>query len=273
MDKKQLARRVADMVETLPPMPGNLEKFLGTAMSGQQNRRELARLIRQDPALCVELLHLVNSGCYTVREPVGTIEEAIGAMGAEPLAELMAVTYAHGYIDSRFSGMDHLQAFLTHSHEISLTTGILAEKAGCDPATCNLYTVAGLIHDIGRLIMMVAANGDSRSLMGTSPERMSQITDDEKEILGLDHCEVGVHVCRRWKFLPLLNEGVLRHHTPVKNNDCSVPGAIIFLSHFVSMSDMTGDILATLVPPDVLTQLNLSVSDLLQAQETYFNLK
>jgi len=78
-----------------------------------------------------------------------------------------------------------------------------------------------------------------------------------------------MQICRKWNFSPIIQEGVLRHHTPLINSDFSLPGALIFVSHFLSASDPSGDILSTLSAAEVVTKLNLSVSDFDKARGMY----
>jgi hypothetical protein len=83
---------------------------------------------------------------------------------------------------------------------------------------------------------------------------------------------VGQHLCRKWKFSEWLTEGVLRHHTPLTAAGFSFPGAMIFVAHFVSMSDLTGEIIASLLPTELLARLGLDTEALTAAKEKYFAL-
>ena len=87
--------------------------------------------------------------------------------------------------------------------------------------------------------------------------------------MGMDHCEVGARICRRWNFSPVVQEAVLRHHSPILDGDFCFAGALIFLSHFVSASDPSGDILATLLASKVLNKLDLTPVDFERARDLY----
>ena len=163
-----------------------------------------------------------------------------------------------------------MEEHLAHAQDISLSCRILAEIAGLDEHTCSMYTVAGLIHDMGRLVMASASDRACASLLGTSWYELSHIVTEEREFLGLDHCAVGMEVTQKWNFSPILQEGILRHHSPVREGDCfSTPGAFIFLAHFVSVSDLTGDILARTFPPEVFEKLGLKPDDFNEARKLY----
>jgi HD-like signal output (HDOD) protein len=115
---------------------------------------------------------------------------------------------------------------------------------------------------------VLASDRFNAPLIGTTARKMATIDHDERRVLGLDHCEVGWQICRRWNFSDILQEAVLRHHCPMKENTFSVPGAFVFLAHFVSYSDMSGDILSRMLPQKLLTRMDLTIDDLVAARKT-----
>jgi HD-like signal output (HDOD) protein len=132
-----------------------------------------------------------------------------------------------------------------------------------------MCAVAGLIHDIGRLIILVASSKTSVRLIGTSWDKMKSVARNENEILGLNHCEVGMQLCRKWHFLKVLQDGILRHHTPLIKNDLNYLGGLIFVSHFISSSDFTGQIISTTLGQELLEALDLTEQKFLEAQQIY----
>jgi HD-like signal output (HDOD) protein len=133
----------------------------------------------------------------------------------------------------------------------------------------EIYAVAGLIHDIGRLAIMVASNRTSAHVLGTLWDKMASVVHDENASVGMNHCDVGAKICRKWNFSPIIQEGVLRHHTPLVDSDFSTPGAIIFVSHFLSASDPSGDILSTLSAAEIVGKLKISGADFEKARGIY----
>jgi HD-like signal output (HDOD) protein len=132
-----------------------------------------------------------------------------------------------------------------------------------------MHALAGLVHDVGRLAIMVASNKNSGRVLGTLWDRMVSVVHEERAELGMDHCDVGARICRRWNFSPVIQDAVLRHHSPIMNGDFSFAGALIFLSHFVSASDPSGEILATLLATKVLSKLELTPVDFEKAKDQY----
>ncbi len=265
-----LEKEVAQVVESLPPIPANMERLLNLPAGRQESREIFHQMAEEDSGLCTELLHMANSACFSGHEKAETIDDAIESVDVELMANLVGARFARNAVRSSFRELRNLPQYFNHSREISLSCSVLSEQTKMSPHDRDLCTVAGLIHDIGRLVIILAADERSAPLLGTSWDKMLSIVEDEKRIMRLNHCDLGQQICKKWHFSAFLQEGVLRHHTPLLDDDFSFPGALIFLAHFISLSDLTGDILSTILPPGALSDLNLSVKAVEKAREVYW---
>ncbi len=270
-DLKETAERVVALVQQLPIPDETVERLLGAGVGAPDPRAAILELAKSDSGLCAELLFLANSSCYAPPDghAAESVEEAWERIDSEPLQMLVASAAVSETVRRRFMDEALWSGYVAHSRAISRSCRMLAELQGMPQSACEMYTVAGLMHDIGRVIMMIAADSRNASLMGSSPEQMRQVVHDEKEAFSLNHCEVGELLYRRWQFSPLLREGILRHHTPLLGDDFSHPGALIFISHFVTMSDFTGEAVATMLGPKLLARLGMDAKELAEAKRRY----
>ena len=133
----------------------------------------------------------------------------------------------------------------------------------------EVLTIAGLIHDIGRLIILLASKETTAHLLGTPWNKMKSIIHEEKEILGMDHCIVGEQICKKWSFSMYMQEGILRHHTPLIEDDFNYLGAMIFLAHFVTCSDFTGEMLSRVLPIELCKKLDIDMNAFDTARNEY----
>lgn len=244
------------LVNRLPTMPDTVNRLLVPGRSPTETRTELLRLAAGDPGLCSELLYLANT-CSAAAGTVSSVAQALDLVGVDAIIQMVAVSSLRDGISEQFAPLEHLGEYFLHSRRIACGCRLLAEVCGLPPGECELYAIGGLIHDVGRLVILMAADQTGAHLMGTSLQDMLTIVDSEKQILGLDHCEVGHQICSRWSFSPRLQEGVLRHHTPFVDSDFSYPGALFLMAHFVAESDFTGAILHGLLPPELFDRLAL----------------
>jgi HD-like signal output (HDOD) protein len=267
--KKEIAKKIAGLIEVLPPMPENISRLMEADADSREGHRQVLTLIANDPGLCADLLHLACDFCRGKGRTIDTIDDAVKYIGTGPLVHLIAISYANKTIRKEFAALKYLDEYFDHSRDISLCCRILAELRDMSAHQRDMYAVMGLIHDIGRLIILMASDKKASHLMGTSWQKMKSIVDDESEILGLNHCEVGMQLCHKWHFSKLMQEGVLRHHTPLVKKDFSYPGGLIFVSHFVSFSDFTGQIISTTLGKELLDLLKLTEREFIEAQQIY----
>ena len=150
---------------------------------------------------------------------------------------------------------------------------ILSEVSGVKPHSREVLVATGLIHDIGRLVILLAGNQIAENLMGTPWNQMKSIIHDERQRLGMDHCIIGQQICKRWNFSSYMQDGVLRHHSPLIKDDFNYLGGMIFTAHFVTASDFTGEMLSLMFPAELFDRLGLSSHDFKHAQENYSQLR
>jgi HD-like signal output (HDOD) protein len=268
--QKDFEDKVTEFIHRLPPMPGNVGDLLNAANVQQMDDEELLVYVKQDPGLCADLLHLANT--FSIR-PEGhddTIEEAVNSVGIRPLVQLIGVWYARDIIAKEFKMLDHLNDYFQHSQEISLACRAMSEILEADEHECQVAYVAGLIHDMGRLAIILLSNKVTAPLLGTPCSMMETIVGQEQKLLGIDHCRVGMQLCKKWNFSDLLQQAVLRHHSPLIDSDFDYLGGIIFTAHFVACSDLTGQTLVSMLPGELLDRLNLTTDGFNEIQQIYF---
>jgi HD-like signal output (HDOD) protein len=265
-----LTQKISHIVHQLPPMPSAIDRLLDLMGDIKHNEKEIRAMIKTDPSLCTETLYLANSDCYLAAGTIETLDDAIRIVGLEPLVQLVCVSYADKAIKTEFAAIEHVEQYFQHSRQISLGCRILAEVCKLSAHQRQMYAVAGLIHDIGRLVILLATNTTKAAFLGTSPEELLSVLHDEHELVGTNHCDIGEQICRNWNFTPTLCEGVLRHHTPIVTGSLSEAGTMIFLAHFVTTSDFTGKILSRMTPLEALMDnLKLSEKDFDAAAHRY----
>jgi HD-like signal output (HDOD) protein len=267
--REKLARQVAGLIEVLPPMPENICRLMKADVDSSEGQKQVRELVANDPGLCTDLLHLACDFCLGTGRTINTIDDAITQIGTGPLVHLIAISYAHKTIRKELAALKHLDEYFEHSRDISLCCRILAELCDIPAHEREMCAVAGLIHDIGRLVIMVASSKTGVRLMGTSWGKMKLVAHTEKEILGLNHCEVGMQLCRKWNFSQIMQDAVLRHHTPLIGNDLNYLGGLIFISHFITYSDFTGQIISTTLGQELLDALDLTERKFIEAQQIY----
>jgi len=267
-DKWDLNFDIAGVVNSLPAMGCNVDELIDSL--GKENMRErLGRVAQKDPAICAELIYLGNTGCFGKAGAVNSIDEALGVERIEDMAEIVAATFATRNMTTELGVIASYDQFLKHSQEISACMRILCGIIGEDKEYSYRCATAGLMHDAGRLVIASVTKQECALLVGASPEKLASIIHEESATVGMNHCEIGRMLMRKWGFDSDLQMAVGRHHTPLIENDLNRLGGLIFVSHFVSVSDFTGGILAKSLPGQLLQGIGIDGKGFDQAKTIY----
>jgi len=198
--------------QDLPPFPWIARKVLQLFGSGGDDIaiRRLIELIRADASFGSELLRRANSPVYGLRSRISSLQHAVVILGLDTVKTL-SMTIGVGAYPKGAPKLTVLQRCWRHS----LTSAILAEElaphGGIQPD--QAYT-AGLLHDIGRLALLVKYPQPYADLLSAAIDNRFQLMDRERELFDVDHCEAGAWLSQEWGFPEELSQAAARHHDP-----------------------------------------------------------
>ncbi len=198
---------------TLPVLIVQVQRAVANEMSGL---RDIGAIIERDPALTARVLRVSNSALFTRGDPVTTIGAAVARLGMGHVRSLclaVGVVRAFGSSQQR---LDHRRYW-----EHSAAVGMVAERL-TDVSTRygavegpEAY-VAGLLHDVGLLIMDQFFPEDFASIQQEMEADAVPLYQAELKRLGLDHGGVARLVLRRWQLPTQVIAGVAAHHSPAE---------------------------------------------------------
>ena len=174
---------------------------------------KLGEVISVDPALAAKVLKIANSAFYGFPAKIGTINLAVVVLGFLTLKHLCLSV---GIIDvvsaNEASGGFSLKRFWRHSIEAAVAAQVIARSVRYR-ITGEAF-VAGLIHDIGKLIMSQKISEEYKAVIAEVKATCRPMHVVEEEMLGVTHCDVGAWLTHHWNLPPELVEAVAVHHSP-----------------------------------------------------------
>ncbi len=210
---KPSLERLLQRPSTLASLPAVYAKACEVLHSPRSSAADLARVVSTDTALTARLLQLVNSPLFGFPAPVESVSRAVALMGANELQTLILGISAL----EAFRGVDptlcDMPSFWRHATACAVLARILAGfKAGL---SVERFFVAGLLHDVGLLYLLLQEPETCGSLLRYAREQRYALDAVERSFLGFDHAEAGGALLRRWRFPEPLAHAVHRHHAPV----------------------------------------------------------
>jgi HD-like signal output (HDOD) protein len=178
----------------MPPFPPVALKVLQLASDENVQLGRVGELISSDPAFASEVLTIANSLLYAPRYPIKSILQAIEVLGASHLQGLCLTVGVRAYL-GRSLGHPTMRALWRHSMACAVIAQQIASAGFMDQEIA--YT-AGVLHGIGLLGLAVVRPKEYIHLLGTHIGTPSSLMEQERAILGIDHCELGKKLVHDW---------------------------------------------------------------------------
>jgi len=202
---------LAALSEGLPTLPAYVFELNSLLAAAPVNLKRVGEIIRTDPSLTAQLIRLCNSAFMGFRERVTRIEHAVMLVGTERLRTMVLTCSLVEYVGHRMAS-ENMQAFWQHCFLTAALSERLARGvAYCQPEQAYL---AGLLHDIGALPLLMVTATDSQEIANLPLGGWGESLELERERFGTDHCEVGRWIGVSWNFSPILLEVMVTHHHP-----------------------------------------------------------
>lgn len=210
-----MAQSVVDVVQhltVLPPFSQVTAKLLAMIDDDTVSIDELNAVVSADPSLAAKVIHLSNSPFYMVSRPVESVREALIILGVNSIKNIVAgISIQQGLaaVQPRTDVFNMID-FWKHSY----ATAIIAKKMGSqvDRKLSETLYLAGLVHDVGKLIMAYYWPEVWKSIVHTLLISHELYCDVEARMFPQTHSEIAGELFRNWRFPSSITQLVEHHH-------------------------------------------------------------
>lgn len=209
----QLARVIGG-IATLPSLPETYHALTEELRSGNAQIKQLARLIAADPGICAKILQLVNSAFFGLPQRIGNPAQALSILGLDSVAALVLGIGIFEQLKASTIERFSPEALFQHSLQVATRARALAQQLGCAPSVQDDAFTAGLLHDIGRLILIQNMPEKYQSAVALSEQEQLDMVTAENRVLGGDHAQIGAYLLGLWSLPDEIVAAVLFHHQP-----------------------------------------------------------
>jgi len=204
----------ASGVKFLRPFPLVARRLLELIDHESVHLREVSRLLATDAAFSSQVLRVANSALLGSRYEVTSIQRALSALGVNRVRALVVTVALKNYIGHHGDNV-FLRRCWRHNLGTALWCDLLANC--CNVEKAMGYT-AGLLHDIGRIALLMLFPHDYALFVSHSMRGGPSDLEAERQLCDVDHCQIGHHLSESWNF-PLALSDVIAHH-----HDAAGPG-------------------------------------------------
>jgi putative nucleotidyltransferase with HDIG domain len=206
------ANELLEAASTVASPPLVYQRLMQVIADPRAGVADIGRVISEDQALTARVLRLVNSALFSLPWEVDTVTEAVRVVGISQIRDLATATSIISMFDDLPEDLVNPSSFWSHSLGCGVIARLVARQRGEDNP--ERFLVAGLLHDIGRLIMMMYAADQVREALGDARHTGIDLTEAERNHVGCDHTLVGGKLLSKWNFPAALEQAVRYHHDP-----------------------------------------------------------
>ncbi|MBT8359115.1 MAG: HDOD domain-containing protein, partial [Deltaproteobacteria bacterium] len=198
MDSKTMMKKL-ERIEDLPTLPTILFEVNTLLEDINTSAKKLSDTIENDQSMVVKILKLVNSSFYGLRSRVSDISNAVVLLGFNTVRNsVISVSIIEAFsVKNDLDGFD-IKEFWKHSIAVAVTSKRLAEKCRVE-APDNCF-VAGLLHDIGKLVLSQYFQDLFTRVWITAQKENLDFYEAEKKEISVKHPMIGSLLAKRWQF-------------------------------------------------------------------------
>ncbi len=219
--------------KNLPQLPQVMLKLIKACNDDKITIEELVKIISADPSLSSRLLQVIGSPYINLPKAVNSIKTAVVYLGLDSIRNMAISTSAMHFFKftKPVDGFD-ISTFWYHSYKC----GVIARKIAEENAVSNPdeFFLAGLLHDIGRLVLMNNFPEEYTTVLDASSDEQ-QIIDSEMKLFDIDTPQVSAWLFSQWNLNPLISDAVLFINEPIEQIEGALSHVkVVFISNLLA---------------------------------------
>lgn len=228
--KKEI-ERIFYSIDNLPTLPVIAVQLL-ELIEKEASMKKISHIINNDPAIAAKILKIANSAYFGARCKVDTVERALVILGINEVSNIVLglsflTAFPWKQIDDRFN----VVKFWEHSIFVAQTAKLMAKYISME--THGEEYTAGLLHDIGKLILSYYFQNDFVKILDLVFKSDYSTLEAEEKVIGYDHSFLGYLLTKKWNLPLKITKSIKLHHEPEEFKDNKLP-AIIYLSDYLA---------------------------------------
>lgn len=221
IDPKILRYKV-ESINTLPTVPAVLKRLSALIEKPRITIVEISNFISNDPALTTKVLKMVNSAIYGFPGRIASVSHATMLLGLNVIKGLLLGVSVFELMQKTMSGL------YEHSLACAIASRVIAQKKNMKEP--EEISVAGLLHDIGKVILILEFAQEYEAAMKEAKEKKISIFEAERNQFSASHADAGGWLAEKWRFPLNLIEVIEFHHRPALAKSAPLETAIVHVA-------------------------------------------
>jgi HD-like signal output (HDOD) protein len=202
---------IISSIDSLPSLPSIYEKLQKKIREPEASLDDIGEIISQDIAMTAKILQLVNSAFFGLYQKVESPARAVKLLGLDTIKALVLVTQIFSEI--KISGnLYSVESLWKHSMTVGTLAKKIAESETSEKDIIDNSYIAGVLHDIGKLILLSKAESLCQEAVQLARQDNIPLRLAEMDIFKATHCDMGAYLTGLWGFTSDIVEAIGFHH-------------------------------------------------------------
>jgi putative nucleotidyltransferase with HDIG domain len=212
--KDERLKRLVSEIHALPSIPSLYLELLKALQDEEVAAERVARIVGRDMGMCAKMLQLVNSPVFGLPQPLADATEAVIYLGVDTVKSLVLSLQVFSLFERVSVKNFSYRELWTHSLATGVWAKRIAEVENPDPLMSDQSFTAGLLHDVGKLVLAQGLPGRFGKAIEVHFAKNIPVWEAEMEVFNATHAEVGAYLLGLWGLPDAVVEAVALHHNP-----------------------------------------------------------
>ena len=207
-------RQLISAMQHVPSMPKLYIDIVEQLEDPDIGLDAISDIIAKDPGMTAKILKLVNSSFFGLAREISRPTEAVSQVGTEMIKSLVLSLQVFAQFKTKTPGGLSIDAVWQHSQDTAKLAQAIARMEGAEEKLVDEAFVAGLLHDVGKLVLASNFPSEYEQVLRSGREAFSSLVTAEENMFGSNHAEVGGYLLGLWGLPVPVVEAIALHHNP-----------------------------------------------------------
>lgn len=215
-DPHIVAQAIMKSFKVLPTIPVAASRAIQLLNETDVDMEQVADILLSDQVITARVIRIVNSPLYKLLQEIDSIRKALIYLGPQRVFEIILTSCFLELTDSKIRSPLNMKRCWEHAFGVGLIAKKLASY-GDDIREEQVY-IAGLLHDIGEVILSQQRRDEFIRVMVLAREHDVDLYHAEMDVFGTSHAEVGGLLAEQWRFPDVFVHAIRHHHDTQKDS-------------------------------------------------------
>jgi putative nucleotidyltransferase with HDIG domain len=207
-------RKLVLSIHSLPSLPSLYIEIMEQLQGPDPSADKVGEIISRDMGMTAKVLQLVNSAFFGLSNHVSNPSQAAILLGLETIRDLVLTIQVFSQFDQDKLRRIGLSNLWDHCLSVGLMSKKIARTISSDPKLIESAFLAGMLHDLGKLILAENFAMKYYNVIGIATRKKVEIAAAEREVFGVSHAQVGAYLLGNWGLPDMVIEAASYHHNP-----------------------------------------------------------